>query len=162
MYFGSLLYSVIKTVHISFYCYPATSGHSPCDNWGIYRVVGWAFLSLFIKVRVLCFQPLYHNCSQLAFLLKSVDAKILLHLWKQIIIARREIRVACGMFQGSLVTKLHNMQTYFLTYSPAYAYTHTHVCVCVCVTVQIRAINCTLWTYTQVRNIKLQYVWCKL
>jgi hypothetical protein len=57
----------------------------------------------------------YHNCFHITMIFKFVAAKILPQLSIKIIIVLCQMKAAYAWFEGASVTKLHGMQTYFLS-----------------------------------------------
>jgi hypothetical protein len=78
------------------------------------------YYSLLMSVRVPHYQPLAHNSFPLAIIFKFVAAKILVRLWKQMIIARSQINITqCTVFFSWEITR----------YKPSYTQTVDALCV---------------------------------
>jgi hypothetical protein len=103
MYFGFLILKSSSNSSVLLYYYPKILPHSRLPQFFLLWVEPLCPLS--IEVHVPCCQPRCHKCWHLAnmIFLRGCD----------LIIVLRQFGTACGMLQGSLVTKMYVIETYF-------------------------------------------------
>jgi hypothetical protein len=101
IYFG-LFSTLIRTVHIGFIATHLLSHVVPTTDEAFTLSCIKLFYFLLISVHVLCYCPFCYKCFRLVVIFKSVGTRILLHYWKQVVVAWQSIpdtlTVIAGLF----------------------------------------------------------------
>lgn len=105
IYFGFLILKSSSNGSVLLYYYPNIFLTVDATVEAFFQLWFELLFSLTLEIHVLCCQPWCHTCWRNAIMifLRGCD----------LLIALRQIGAACGMLQGSLVTKIYVTETYF-------------------------------------------------